>query len=311
MNSWDNEETRKKRIEGIKQSWQNNPHRKKKASDRLKLKWEDSEYREKMSEMSRELQKSPEFRERQSAIAKEIWSDSDRLSKLSTAQKKRWEDPECRRIQSEKLKKAQAGEKYRKKMSHSVKVALSDKNIRKRMSEAAKQHWADPDFCKKQKGTRTKDKNGNWKDGRSFGKYCYKFNNSLKERCRIYFGRVCILCGSQENGRKLDVHHVYAEKKACCEEGMALEEMDVVRLRFPKGVAQFGNTEFSEEEIFYIRMIVPLCNTCHLEVGIRRTEQKYREELTDIVMNVFGGQYYLSYEEYLKYKLQQRRDRLS
>jgi NTP pyrophosphatase (non-canonical NTP hydrolase) len=66
---------------------------------------------------------------------------------------------------------------------------------------------------------RTGELSAAWKGGISFLPYCDKFNENLKERVRDYFGRCCYLCGKNENdnGQKLDVHHVNYQKMACCE----------------------------------------------------------------------------------------------
>jgi hypothetical protein len=48
-------------------------------------------------------------------------------------------------------------------------------------------------------------------------KYCEKFNESLKERVRAYFGYRCFECGVLQNGKKLSVHHVHYNKKTCCD----------------------------------------------------------------------------------------------
>ena len=60
----------------------------------------------------------------------------------------------------------------------------------------------------------------NWKGGISFEPYCPKFNESFKESVRDKFGRVCLLCNKseEENGRKLDVHHVDYNKECLCNE---------------------------------------------------------------------------------------------
>lgn len=57
-----------------------------------------------------------------------------------------------------------------------------------------------------------------WKGGISFEPYCPKFNDALKEEIREKFSRVCFLCPKteEENGRKLDVHHVDYNKEQGC-----------------------------------------------------------------------------------------------
>ena len=58
----------------------------------------------------------------------------------------------------------------------------------------------------------------NWQGGISWEPYCEKFDEDLKERVRIFFGRCCYVCGIDESelGQKLDVHHVNYDKMLCC-----------------------------------------------------------------------------------------------
>jgi len=57
-----------------------------------------------------------------------------------------------------------------------------------------------------------------WRGGISFGKYCPKFNNLLKEQIRNRFGRICVICGTNEenNRERLSCHHVNFDKKSGC-----------------------------------------------------------------------------------------------
>ena len=61
-------------------------------------------------------------------------------------------------------------------------------------------------------------KHPNWQGGISFGSYCVKFNEELKEKVREKYGRRCFLCGKteKENKRKLSVHHVDYNKGRGC-----------------------------------------------------------------------------------------------
>ena len=65
----------------------------------------------------------------------------------------------------------------------------------------------------------TLENSHNWKGGISFEPYCIKFNNAYKESIRELFDRKCFLCGNTEedNGRKLDVHHVNYNKECGCD----------------------------------------------------------------------------------------------
>lgn len=78
---------------------------------------------------------------------------------------------------------------------------------------------------------------GMWKGGISFGEYCPKFNDRLKEEIREAFGRKCFLCGAPENGYKLHVHHCDYNKG--------------------QGCGQRWN-------------LIPLCRSCHMKTNSNR-----------------------------------------
>lgn len=80
-----------------------------------------------------------------------------------------------------------------------------------------------------------------WKGGKSFEPYCVKFNLKTKERVRNKYGRKCFICGKNEdeNGKKLEVHHVdYNKEQGCNGHKWAL---------------------------------VPLCRSCHSKTNHNRT----------------------------------------
>ena len=78
-----------------------------------------------------------------------------------------------------------------------------------------------------------------------YGKYCSKFNESLKERIREKYGRKCLLCPTteeeniKETGKKLSIHHVDYNKQCGCD----------------------GNE----------CRLVPLCNSCHSKTNAKRS----------------------------------------
>lgn len=81
------------------------------------------------------------------------------------------------------------------------------------------------------------EKHWNWRGGVSFGNYCPKFNNALKEEIREAFGRKCFLCNIPENGHRLSIHHVDFNKGQGCGQRWSL---------------------------------LPLCKSCHSKTGMRR-----------------------------------------
>jgi hypothetical protein len=108
------------------------------------------------------------------------------------------------------------------------------------------------------------EKNHQWNGGKSFGKYCKKFNNNFKERVRAYFGYYCQLCGTPQNGTKLAVHHINYDKMVCCNEIQPL--------------------------------FVPLCKSCNTKVNANR--DYWEQYFTEIINNYYLGKCFLTNEEY-------------
>lgn len=156
----------------------------------------------------------------------------------------------------------------------------------------------------------SKGKNSHMYDhGQTFYPYCELFNNSLRERVRYFFGNKCVISGVTKEGnggKRLEVHHVFIEKLACCE--TKIEDMDLVRKRLPKTVAKFGLSEFTEEEIMYIRMMVPLSLKEHSRVhklessDMPYEETKYRKFFTELILKKYNGKCCFTEEEFKKVK---------
>jgi hypothetical protein len=178
--------------------------------------------------------------------------------------------------------------------------------IKLRVSHRKERNWAfGKTFSKEYRdkiskshiGLQVGEKNGKWKGGQSYRKYCPKFNDKLKFKVRQHFGNICVLCKktTEENGKELDVHHVFTEKMACCE--TRIEEMNLIRERLPENIARFGVDKFSKEEIMYIRMMVPLCVSCHSKQNSKNEsgpyeQTVYRKFFTELILNEYGGKCY-------------------
>jgi hypothetical protein len=152
-------------------------------------------------------------------------------------------------------------------------------------------------YCSKECYTEfARGKNSHMYDhGQTFYPYCEKFDERLKEKVRHFFGDACVMCEAtkeKNHNKRMDVHHVFIEKLACCES--KIEEKDLVRSRLPLEIACFGQPEFSELEILYIRMMVPLCQSCHVKVhhesnDLKFEETVYRKMFSEMIMNDYGG----------------------
>lgn len=152
-------------------------------------------------------------------------------------------------------------------------------------------------YCSKECYTEfARGKNSHMYDrGQSFYPYCEKFDEPCKQRVRHFFGDVCLICGStkeQNRNKRMDVHHVFIEKRACCED--KIDDKDSVRLRLPKEIARFGEPEFSDTELTYIRMMVPLCMSCHTTVHHESNDLPYEETIhrkyfAELIMQKYNG----------------------
>jgi hypothetical protein len=86
------------------------------------------------------------------------------------------------------------------------------------------------EYKQKQRDSHKGDKCHLWKGGVSFEPYCMKFNNGLRERVRIFFGRRCLNCNKEESEnktatgelQKLSVHHITFNKQTCCDNKQVL-----------------------------------------------------------------------------------------
>lgn len=95
--------------------------------------------------------------------------------------------------------------------------------------------------------------------------YCEKFNKNLKERVRAFFGYCCLECGTPQNGQSLHVHHVWYNKKACCDDTP--------------------------------RSLVPLCIGCHTETTFGDRDE-WSQHFQDMIDLYYDGKCWLTKEEY-------------
>jgi len=137
-----------------------------------------------------------------------------------------------------------------------------------KLSEAHKGKKLSPEHCASLSAANKGEKHWNWKGGISFEPYCENFDEPFHERCREFFGRVCVECGKTEekNGQKLSVHHVNYDKMVCC-----------------------NGTKPT---------FVTLCVSCHTKTNYNK--EHWEKHFTDMINDKYGGKCYLPKMEVIK-----------
>ncbi len=117
------------------------------------------------------------------------------------------------------------------------------------------------------------DGNGTYKP------YCPKFNNEFRERVRAFWNYSCGNCGLPEVERKLSVHHVTYNKKACCEELKDDEDL-------------LNEYKIKQEYKF---LFVPLCRRCHGKTI--NNKSKWKKHFIELISRKYGGKTYFTEDE--------------
>lgn len=162
-----------------------------------------------------------------------------------------------------------AGEK-RKDMTPTPTMIEGRKKQAKSMTGRTKENNKSMKAMSEKLTGRTGEQCPNWRGGISFEPYCKKFDEDLKNRVREFFKRCCYVCGKTEedNGRKLDVHHVNYNKDTCCDDSKPL--------------------------------FVPLCRSCHSKT---RGDREYWEEFFTVSLEYLtNGKCFYSNKEDKVYK---------
>lgn len=152
---------------------------------------------------------------------------SEAKAKMSEVKTEYWRNPENRAKMTGKNNPF-----FGKTHSDETKANLSARAVgriiteetRIKISQALKGSFTSEETRDRNKGKnnpmydRTGETHPNWQGGISFEPYCSKFNNQLKESIRNRDNRTCVLCGTSEiqNGQRLSVHHIDADKMQGC-----------------------------------------------------------------------------------------------
>jgi hypothetical protein len=236
--------------EAMKQRWQKPESRPKiaeamnslevkaKMSEAAKKRWQNPEYRDKVIESINR----PESRNKHIELLKKFYENSDNRIIRSKFMKMRWQDPEYKLAQSIVRKKRWQDPDVRIKQCKILKEIRDRPEVKAKYIETLNRPDVRTKCLEILHSSEFKDKisgknNSQWKGGVSFEPYCSKFNKERKEIVRNNYERVCANCGKSElqNGAKLSVHHVDANKMQGCR-----------------------NTKW---------FLVPLCKVCHGEIS--------------------------------------------
>jgi len=119
----------------------------------------------------------------------------------------------------------------------------------------------------------------------SYDRYCPKFNDAFKEGVRRFFNNTCMICGHVWDGAedRLSVHHVYYNKKACCE--ILVDGRYVHTLPTGFRLIVKGNPN----------KFVPLCKRCHSKTNTDRL--KWAKYFENIINSMYSGKSYYTVEE--------------
>jgi hypothetical protein len=247
-------ETREKLSATSRAAWSHPEYR-----ERHRASMSRPEVREEISNAGKGRHHSPETREKLSAAMRGRHPSPETRAKLSAAMRGRHHSPETR----EKLRQAHLGKYHTPETREKLSAAMWGKHptleTRAKIGAANLGKHHTPETRERMSGER----NPNWNGGSSYEPYCPKFNEAFKERVRSFWGRTCCLCLAPENGQRLSVHHVHANKEACCDE------------RSP-------------------RQFVALCASCHSKIGGARKAkaEEYRIHFQEMIA-LRGGRSYL------------------
>lgn len=222
--------------------------------------------REKMAKSAKARWDSPIERERRSEISKSIMSRKEIRDKISKSVTEAWKDPILKQKLCDAAKRKSNRPEYIAKFTEWARTRAKDKKVLKEMSERTKKQMQNEMI----KGKLIESIVGGFWYGnvRYWGDelYCEKWTPELRERVRAMFGYICVECKIPQTKitALLSVHHVYYNKKMCCDTTP--------------------------------RALVPLCKVCHSKT---QSNKKYwSNHFQEIIDNQYGGRCWLTKEEY-------------
>ena len=129
--------------------------------------------------------------------------------------------------------------------------------------------------------------NTNWTGGPK--DYCEKWTLEFRRRVRAFFDYTCAECGTPQNENLLHCHHVYYDKKACCnvnEDGKYFSNLGIK-----------GNP-FLFEIIGDPNKFIALCDNCHKSTSGKKNRAYWARHFEEIINNFYLGKSYFTREEF-------------
>jgi hypothetical protein len=249
----------------------------KKQSDTLK-KWAE-EHPEACKEQGKKTKayynEHPEAREILGQKITKYWSNPEAREKASIAQIKRYEDPDERKKLSTSIKKAYEDPEKHKEASERSKRMWKDPEKRNRIVASLKKAYENPDLRKMTRDRFSGENHYNWQGGISFGKYCHKFNASIKQKIRDKYNNCDFMSGLPDYicnkcGYNLDIHHVDYNKQQGCDE----HEWKLI----PLSKINHGKTQKTKP--FWSRLFT---------YALQYDEEYYADEPIDMFLEIGGG----------------------
>jgi hypothetical protein len=232
-------------------------------------------------------------RKKMSESAKRKFENNPSLKeKISKEQTERMKDP----VHLAKLKGTYSSPAYhQRKRNATLKKNREDPEYRAKQIAANRKKAEDPEFCKKlsRKVKEKYDNDFDWTVRRlesligglwygcvryyDYPIYCEKFTLEFKERVRAYWNYTCAGCEklqSDNNGKRLSIHHVHYDKQMCCNGSL--------------------------------KDVVPLCSDCHNKTLVGKNKPMWERKFTDIIYSPpHNGKCYFTKEEMLTFKINQ------
>lgn len=263
-----------------------------KISENTKRALSDPSIKQKLSEVSIQKWKNPEYRKMmtENHLGHIPWNkgksgvySDETLKKMSEGRKgKHICTEEERKRMSEYNKINNRGFQKGHEGWNKWKVGVLSEETKKKISESHKGMHLKPEVIEilrkthlgipRSEETKQKlreafkgEKHPNWQGGITHLPYCEKWTADLRERCRAFFGYVCMECGTPQNQleRKLFCHHINFDKMSCCNDKTPL--------------------------------FIPLCSSCHGKTNYNR--DYWEEHYTKIINQYYGGKCYFTKEE--------------